>query len=549
MLSTRYPYAWVASAMMLLVIVTAGCREVIPTAPAFKSTNARQYFWDGTPYNPAYFVTDSAGGTHQDILDLQSGVDSLLLSDGLLQYKFDHFQMFDDSILLDRFAITSFLPMPTGYYFSTGSIPTIDTFQLPVESVFLDSINNRTYAGTAGVGIWSTLDPQFGPWRESRGAPGAYVSGFARTEDGAIFAIGADSVYLSTDNGISFETVGAGKFSAIASHGNRAIFGGSDIEEITRPYKTLHLFNPQLPTNFTNSIIALAMCGDRLIAGVYQSSSTNHLISIDLGASSWQSPPQQPYTSTNMFALAANGSYVFAGTNGDATIASFDTGHSWEQFTASAGAGNIACYTTSAHQPMNYAGTTDGQLLAIRADTSRRFSVLGHVNGPITSMALKSYTRYFDSVVLVSNGRIYLQMQSNLIVSAQNPPSSVRTVTHYGTLKLLDATRGNLAVGAAWHAGYLDGVPDTIAHLVTARVVAHFDSLFLPLPTPKSARKDIVEVRYSIEDDQGSPVVGLPYWLIYYEKDFGPVITKLLTTPAGATQPIILNTAVYYPPD
>ncbi len=532
---------------MLTLLVASGCREVLPVAPQFSSVSALDYFWNGTPYNPTYDVTDSNSATQKDQLNLRSTSDSILVTDGLDSHLELHFSLTKDSVIIDQFAANKLFVLPDGYYFSSGIGPTRVVQPVHVRSLFYDRAARMLFGGTDSNGIWYTSNGVTGTWLHSAGASHAEITGFARTEDSAIFALGTDSVYLSTDGGMTFVAVAQGKFTAIAARGKSVFFGGSDVEEITRPSPTIHLFTPQLPANFTSSILSLAVCGERLTAGVYQSSSTNHLLTIPIGGSVWESPPQQPITSTNMFALIANAPRVFAGSNGDSVIVSSDSGRNWRPFATSSTHGNISAFASGLSSDLDYAGTTDGLLLSLHVTDFGNVNTLVGGRGNITSLAVESANGNFDTVIIAGDSLSYwTPYQSAKRFTA---PYTEISVSHPGVLKVLDATNGGLRVGSTWMAGYLSSRNDTASKRITGRVLEHLDSLVLPLKNPKAPRKDILVTRYAIEDASQNPVPGTPYWIFYFEKGLGPVIIDLLKIDPSAMQPVLVHSSVYDPPN
>jgi hypothetical protein len=76
-------------------------------------------------------------------------------------------------------------------------------------------------------------------------------------------------------------------------------------------------------------------------------------------------------------------------------------------------------------------------------------------------------------------------------------------------------------------------------------VQMHLDSLQLPLPLPTPLRKDVFVVRYAAEDVRGDVRSGVPYWFVYYEKGFGPVVIELLRRDNLTDPPTVLNKVVY----
>jgi hypothetical protein len=83
-------------------------------------------------------------------------------------------------------------------------------------------------------------------------------------------------------------------------------------------------------------------------------------------------------------------------------------------------------------------------------------------------------------------------------------------------------------VGGTWNAGNIAG-PGLPANVpLTARVIDHVDSLNVQPVSGGSARRygDSYVIRYTYEHP-GDPNIGFPfYWLVYYSKNFGPVLLE-----------------------
>jgi hypothetical protein len=85
--------------------------------------------------------------------------------------------------------------------------------------------------------------------------------------------------------------------------------------------------------------------------------------------------------------------------------------------------------------------------------------------------------------------------------------------------------RDNLfANDSSWRAGTLV-TNDTSSQPITARVLAHLDTLYVEANGVKDQFPDVLEVRYAFEHPGELPEVSsVPYWILYYAKNQGPVM-------------------------
>ncbi len=85
--------------------------------------------------------------------------------------------------------------------------------------------------------------------------------------------------------------------------------------------------------------------------------------------------------------------------------------------------------------------------------------------------------------------------------------------------------RENLfANDSSWRAGTIV-TNDTASQPITARVIAHLNTLYVEANGVKNTYPDVLEVRYAFEHPGEKPEVNsVPYWIIYYAKNQGPVM-------------------------
>jgi hypothetical protein len=85
--------------------------------------------------------------------------------------------------------------------------------------------------------------------------------------------------------------------------------------------------------------------------------------------------------------------------------------------------------------------------------------------------------------------------------------------------------RDNLfANDSSWRAGTIV-THDTTSFPITARVLGHLDTLYVEASGLKNSYPDVLEVRYSYEHPGEIPEFNsVPYWIMYYAKDQGPVM-------------------------
>ena len=103
-----------------------------------------------------------------------------------------------------------------------------------------------------------------------------------------------------------------------------------------------------------------------------------------------------------------------------------------------------------------------------------------------------------------------------------------------GDLVLL---RNNLLAGdSSWVAGTLES-RNHIYYNITARMLAHFDTLQVVTGNIITKYPDALMVRYKFE---GTPSTSdtIPYWIVYYVKNIGPVMFDKVTV---TTQKTVIN--------
>jgi hypothetical protein len=85
--------------------------------------------------------------------------------------------------------------------------------------------------------------------------------------------------------------------------------------------------------------------------------------------------------------------------------------------------------------------------------------------------------------------------------------------------------RDNLfANDSSWRAGTIV-TNDTASFPITARVLAHLDTLYIEASGIKNTYPDVLEVRYAFEHPGELPESNIvPYWIMYYAKNQGPVM-------------------------
>jgi hypothetical protein len=109
-----------------------------------------------------------------------------------------------------------------------------------------------------------------------------------------------------------------------------------------------------------------------------------------------------------------------------------------------------------------------------------------------------------------------------------------------GEFALLRSVAGGpITLGDSWPAGNLFIPQSPVKYVqITARVLERLDSL----KVDDQEFGDVFVVRYSLESG-GQPVIGTPYWIIYYSRGIGPVMIDRIPELGSLTNPT--SRAVY----
>jgi hypothetical protein len=259
--------------------------------------------------------------------------------------------------------------------------------------------------------------------------------------------------------------------------------------------------------------------------------------------------------------------YLLAATNGQIAAHSLDAIQPDAPLTSIAGAGTIRCFggqTGSA-----FAGAESG-LYEWSGPSTNTWTLAPTLKAypKVTSLAVNA-----TQIIFLSNGSVYTDTIGNSTVHQVPVPTSanpalqvgwnssnawVLTAHYYvissgsgydaisglpngywphdtGGLVLLRNTL--FANDSSWRAGTLVKSASDSSFSITARVLAHLDSLHVSAnvsgkDSTQSFSDDLV-VRYSHELPGEMPEPDLPYWIVYYAKNKGPVMFD--NVPASGT--------------
>ena len=534
----RIPLTLLAAVVLLSI---SSCRQTIPLAPPITSNSASDYFWTGSPYNPTYLVSQLPDTAQADQLNLRTAADTMLMTDGVGSRPRMRFRISNQSVTISGYVSNAIFPVYPGTTIMNPVGAVFAPFKVSIQSLLYLPSKRTLFAGTDSDGIWYI--PRGGRgWTKAPGSDHATITALTVTEKGVIYGLSPDSIYFSIDSGQTFKSVPDIRkpHVAMTTSGSTLYIGGGDIERIDQPGAVPSLFSPVLPYNSTNSLRALAISQNSLIAGVISSSSTSKLFSIPFGASKWSSPALTVQTSHDVHALIALHSWIFAGTLGGEVIISEDTGHTWRSFFSGSGPSYFSAFAIG--ETALFAGSSNGEVIQSLPPDTLSVRYVTNLGSPIRSMA----TLGPDSLVVACDTGLVL-LRGSQLTPIVSPLDSI-AIDNPGSVVLLNTGNDGLKLGASWQAGYIGAIGQSMPFSFTARVVDHLDSLILPLTPPHAPQKDVFVVRYARETGALQPDPALPYWIVYFGKGIGPILSELLLTDATTGQPKIIRKAVFQPP-
>ncbi len=283
-------------------------------------------------------------------------------------------------------------------------------------------------------------------------------------------------------------------------------------------------------------------------------------------AAGWNQPNfllSSPVSALGLYPSSGTEQYLLVGTvNG--SIGAYSLGAAPDVQPVSLG-GSGTIYAFSASTSRAIAGT-EGGVYRWSGPTSNTWTPVGGNFGTythVTSLALAGDELYFLSNGTIDTGN--LNGSSNMLLptpSLSNPVqqvgwnSTARWVltthdyeTNYPNEKAIGGfpylywphdtgglvlLRNDLfANDSSWHAGTLVW-HETLSFPIQARVLAHLDSLHVTTNGITTSYPDVLAVRYADEQLLGQDSV--PYWIVYYAKNVGPVMfDKVLGTGTSQT--------------
>jgi hypothetical protein len=536
--------------LSMLMLVGYGCSEQIAGIPPASTTNAADYFWPLNTTGPlSYWTQDSAGATANYAFDISPVQQGLRASEGLTGNVIS-FAINPQRVYIDQYGFNHLFPMPRGGFFTDSVAYDTLTKNLGVKVLLYLDRTGTLLVGTESEGVYYSTN-EGTTWMRSWGMNGVSVQSMAfDSVHGVIYAVSKDSIFFSSDVGRNF--VGRSHFGrpsdAICASNKGVIFLGgapkSSLEYFTSAGQDPADFSPALGA--TSSVISLAVVDTTIIAGAYASSTTNHIFTSSLlhPKSSWSAPTVDPGSSSHIYCLCVDrNKTIYAGTNGrDLLYYSKSTGRSWSALSGSLSLDSTTRTLSLACDPVSgdvFAGTDKGDVFRIHGTDSAEF--YSHISGQLA----------VNSMVVTKSGKLIAASDSGLFLLGRGVEGPINTliakiiVKRYGTLTLLDRGVGGLRQGSSWAAGSLCFSGLYFTYPLTGRVQMHLDSLQLPLPLPTPLRKDVFVVRYAAEDVRGDVRSGVPYWFVYYEKGFGPVVIELLRRDNLTDPPTVLNKVVY----
>ncbi len=260
---------------------------------------------------------------------------------------------------------------------------------------------------------------------------------------------------------------------------------------------------------------------------------------------------------------------LFATASGQIGAYSLTSGHTVSPFTLPASAGAVHCFAATTNQIV--AGTDNGIYTCTNINVNNWTQLPLYSATMITSIGVEG-----GNLIFISNGTVYKGTYSTATqLNTESAPLQVGfnagmtwavTAQNFDTLAnnqftpvpglsywpyvpggLVLLRKNCISLNTPWRAGTL--VTDNHrSWAITGRITNHFDSLLVT--STNSSRtvilnhvySDVIAVQYANETPLGPRFDSIPYWVVYYAKNAGPVMfDKISANPTGPSGSILIE--------
>jgi hypothetical protein len=516
--------------VITLCLAFAGC--AIPAdAPVSEGGELREYFWQpngSTLRYDVYNLPDTIAIEHT-VTFISRGFDTIEAIDvaGLNTGRITS-RVSGNSIFLTDVQSTALFPLPDGAYISKYSSEHLLKQYYPISHFLYFQSGAVAFTGNE---VFTSTDRI--NWTKSAQLADHIISSVAVSPTKIYAGSATGNLYLSENSGKDWTKIKSqlgGPIRTILANENTIYLAIEGVGVFSLKGAGYNVVGIELPSKNVVSIAFLPTAkGEKTILAATRDAG---LLRTFIGGNEPWQELQSSFKGEEMRGVYTDDINVLVTLANGAFYTSIDTAKTWS------------------NARINFSGTTEQFTAAdvsfgraaMATNTGRLFvsqlsEPLAQSIGAVNAEA-RAVTVTEDGFVVASDHG--LQRFTTPGNSTQVGPYESVVDSARGEFALLRSLSGGLiTVGDSWPAGNLFIPQSPIKYVpITARVLEQLDSLKID----DQEFGDVFVVRYSLEQD-GAPVFGTPYWIIYYSRGIGPVMIDRIPELGSLTNPT--SRAVY----
>jgi hypothetical protein len=512
------------SFLILIVAFGAiGCNPGIMDVPPPQVTDASAYFWN-TSGTVTFNRVDSSGGVLSTFsLSVADSANSFMIKESHNGAAPDTLNgtTGSDNVTISGLSTHSIIPLPDGYSIKPKINVISYSYPASVRHILAVSANN-IIATTATLGIHFSTDAGKS-WQQlytNFGGASNPVTALTSDGQGRVFAGAEDgSVYLTDNFGSNWNLIKKFPNSILALAANP----NSPYELFISARDTVYYYaggsvypiNASNSTNFFSSLAYSISGADSILMG---GTTGNGLWYYTIREKTWHQASTIPSTVHSVISTPL-GLYCSA----ESSIYYSQDAINWTVISQSV---PNAVLTYDAIRHAVIAANSLGSVISISADSVQSVKTIASI--PV--QPVNDLSAYNSNYFAATDSGIYsmYSSQNGWLRGTDNIGGThTDSIKSAGEIVLLHSNTGGVSIDSNWEACTMFKYPTSIPITVTARILGHLDSLSISGKT----YVDVIGVRYASELTPSNVAPTIPYWVVYYGKNEGPlVISQILGT-------------------
>jgi hypothetical protein len=516
--------SYISLLLVAACTVSIGCNPGIIDVPPPTVTDASAYFFPKNARTVTFNKFDSITKTPSTFtlnFSIQDSGYTIAESGGYQPETFTGI-IGSDAVEMSGLSMHSIIPLPTGYSIKPKSTSQIQTITIPLHHI-IAVLKSSVIASNNDSGIYYSTNSGMN-WSRAQTSP------VKSTDPVTIFAAIGDRVYAATSHGNLIMSSGGGKnwslvtsqfvgktilaiaidqgngdlYISLSNNNIDVVSASSGLKNILKSANTLH-FSSLACLSDTNAGASILVGGtDNGL--YYRELFRNGNDSMDWTPTSISTGKIRSLIAANI----ANSFYCSAGSS----IDSSPDGINWRYAAADTG---MLAYDAIAGKVISW--TNQGTIHVVNVN-----STIPSINKTVNDFSA-SDGNYFAAT---NTGVSILTSQSNQWVDSSTGLTTTRTIGTEipGSVVLLHSVTGSSPVDSSWEACTLLN-QSKVPIIITGRILGHLDSLTIGADSVHkggTTYADVIAVRYADESTPNNQISSIPYWVIYYSKNEGPLV-------------------------